>query len=342
MEKSPDANERKPSSPETRQAISEVMGNVKLPDRILSRINMHLFHDHIKKHIPRLARSIALNLKTTKNWLEMTLVETGHKAQADATFRDGTLMEGVSSKNIMDFRLKRYTKRLKLEISFGAEHVQFSFNGRSLDFKHAEEGFGTIAEVFFHGEYSALHVAGKDVLDVGANVGDSPIYFALGGAKRVIALEPYPYAHRFAEENVAKNHPQGIVLLNAGISEKPGEAVIDPEFVSNGSSPIRDFNTGKKVRMYALSELVEAYGLKNAALKLDCEGGEYGALLPSTNETLRAFSEIIVEYHKGYLDLEKKLLEAGFSVRHLKRPIYYISPERGPTMRGMLFAERIG
>jgi len=39
----------------------------------------------------------------------------------------------------------------------------------------------SILEIFNYGEYSALNVYGKVVIDVGAFVGDSSIYFALRG-----------------------------------------------------------------------------------------------------------------------------------------------------------------
>ncbi|PYB68470.1 hypothetical protein DMB44_03780 [Thermoplasma sp. Kam2015] len=63
---------------------------------------------------------------------------------------------------------------------------------------------GNIFDVFLSEEYRFLNVFEMDVIDVGASIGDSPIYFALRGAKRVIALEPFPYSYSFAELNVKK------------------------------------------------------------------------------------------------------------------------------------------
>jgi GT2 family glycosyltransferase len=51
-------------------------------------------------------------------------------------------------------------------------------------------------------EYSFLNVVNRDVIDIGMNIGDSTIYFALNGARRVIGLEPYPYAFSYAKINV--------------------------------------------------------------------------------------------------------------------------------------------
>ena len=51
---------------------------------------------------------------------------------------------------------------------------------------------GDIHTVFFNNEYADLDIKDKIVIDVGANIGDSSIYFALRGAKKVIAIEPFP------------------------------------------------------------------------------------------------------------------------------------------------------
>ena len=51
-----------------------------------------------------------------------------------------------------------------------------------------------INENFIKEQYKWLDVEGKNVVDVGANIGDTAIYFALKGAKHVYAFEPYPYS----------------------------------------------------------------------------------------------------------------------------------------------------
>ncbi|MGC9178548.1 MAG: hypothetical protein ACP5G6_09135, partial [Conexivisphaera sp.] len=53
---------------------------------------------------------------------------------------------------------------------------------------------------FMHGDvvgaftdYHWLSVEGRRVLDVGASIGDTAIYFSLRGAMEVVAFEPYPF-----------------------------------------------------------------------------------------------------------------------------------------------------
>jgi len=53
----------------------------------------------------------------------------------------------------------------------------------NIKFKYA---YGSISEIFDNEDYKFLNVKDKNVLDIGAFVGDSPIYFILKGAKKSI------------------------------------------------------------------------------------------------------------------------------------------------------------
>jgi hypothetical protein len=55
-------------------------------------------------------------------------------------------------------------------------------------FRHA---YGQILEVFDWENYEGVDVRGKTIVDVGAFVGDSAIYFALRGARRVIHITKF-------------------------------------------------------------------------------------------------------------------------------------------------------
>jgi|GEM_PF-4468942 len=176
----------------------------------------------------------------------------------------------------------------------------------------------TLSEVFFIQNYAALEPAGERVLDLGANVGDTAIYFMCKGAKYVYALEPYPKNCRRALQNIQRNGMgEQIKVINAGISRVEGEVLLDPEFHSDPRNDLKKFDKGVTVKLQTIGRLVDEYGLKNAVLKLDCEGAEVGAILESGRETLRAFKRIIMEYHHGYMDLKDKLESAGFYVKLL-------------------------
>ena len=60
--------------------------------------------------------------------------------------------------------------------------------------------FSDPESVFLKEDYKFLDVKDRDVIDVGMSIGDSTIYFAINGVKRVIGLEPYPYAFSIAKK----------------------------------------------------------------------------------------------------------------------------------------------
>jgi transcription elongation factor Elf1 len=51
---------------------------------------------------------------------------------------------------------------------------------------------GDLFNIFYEKDYDFLPVKNRVVIDIGANIADSSIYFATTGAKKVIALEPFP------------------------------------------------------------------------------------------------------------------------------------------------------
>jgi len=51
---------------------------------------------------------------------------------------------------------------------------------------------GDLADVFGSEEFKSMNFLNKIVLDIGANIGDSSIYYATLGAKKVMAVEPFP------------------------------------------------------------------------------------------------------------------------------------------------------
>ena len=67
--------------------------------------------------------------------------------------------------------------------------------------KDARNIGGLISENLVYEQYKILDVSNKDVVDVGAALGDTAIYFALKGAKHVYAFEPYPYSYNIAKKN---------------------------------------------------------------------------------------------------------------------------------------------
>lgn len=206
--------------------------------------------------------------------------------------------------------------------------ISFHYRGKTVTlFRPQVDGLEQLPttsyrELFLTKLYSWLDVDGKIVFDIGANVGDSAIFFSLNGAKKVISLEPYPAYFDAMKRNILANKlTNKVIMLNEGIGKKKIR-------LTRGKPPLGDelsaVKGGTEVRLVGLDELLGRFAKENndAVLKLDCEGGEYYAIMHSDVNTLRRFDQIVIEYHRGVLGLVKKLERSGFYVRVERNRVY--------------------
>jgi FkbM family methyltransferase len=199
---------------------------------------------------------------------------------------------------------------------------------------------GDIVGVFINNVYENLPVKDKVVIDIGANIGDSSIYFTLRGAKKVFAVEPNRESYEFAKKNIESN----------GFSCKvepiwAGCAAVDNNNPDSNKPPLKTLNS-----------IIDNYHIKPEILKIDCEGCEYDVILSSEDYTLNKFSHLQIEYHYGYKNLKEKLGKCGFHVA-LTEPRYFrplnlnavtvlvssesIKQDSGNMFIGWLYAERL-
>ena len=176
--------------------------------------------------------------------------------------------------------------------------------------------------VFFEEVYKMFPVKDQTILDVGANIGDSSIYFALKGARKIIAVEPFPANYELAKKNIELNNLQKIIDINlAGCSNKSGFLTVDNK-KSGGGVSLTSSTTGTKIPLFSLENILEQNNLNSAILKMDCEGCEYDSILKTDDKIIEKFSAIIIEYHYGYQNLMEKLEKCGFQVEKTP-PMYY-------------------
>jgi len=177
---------------------------------------------------------------------------------------------------------------------------------------------GDLFNIFHEQDYDFLPVKNMVVIDIGANIADSSIYFAMIGAKKVIALEPFPKNFEAAQKNITLNgFTDKIELLNAGCcGGQSKDMVLDAS--SNGvCCQSMQSSLGSNIHFYALRELINKYNIDSpAVLKIDCEGCEYDIILSTDRAMLDKFSHIQIEYHYGVGDLKRHLVDANFAVSH--------------------------
>jgi len=211
----------------------------------------------------------------------------------------------------------------------------------SARFKHM---YGPVFQVFEGGEYEFVDIRGKDVVDVGAFVGDSAIYFALRGARRVVAVEPHPEAFKEMIENIKLNSLEGKVIpINAGLASKPGKLCIEGSDIGDtiGSYHKPCECRGSPVPATTLSEIMNTYGVAegSAVLKMDCEGCEYDVIL-NDYEHVRLFDEVYFEYHAYAtgipVDVLLKKLSKDFTCQVVSNREFYRSHGYGKKLLGLV------
>jgi FkbM family methyltransferase len=161
-------------------------------------------------------------------------------------------------------------------------------------------------------EYSFIDVSNRDVVDVGAYVGDTAIFFALKGARRVIAIEPHPEAFREMIENIGLNNLEGTVIpVHAGLASRRGEICVENVYVERTIGTYhKPGGCNRLVPAITLADVIEGYAIDhNAVLKMDCEGCEFDVIL-NDYEHIRTFKDLVFEYHlRASSEPLSKLLE---------------------------------
>ncbi len=219
-------------------------------------------------------------------------------------------------------RLQALGNRVSIDVS--PERVGLEVNGVSVAFNPSCVNIGSLIEIFEEGEYEVPEVLsglkGREVVDVGASVGDTALYFVINRARKVIAVEPLPKVARCAEENVRlSGATDKVKVINAALSSGPTGVPCDYDVsLSLGFSTLSSSGPCK-VPGVTLSDLLDMVD-DPYLLKMDCEGCEAEAILGPERERLRAFEHIIFETHPRITGVSnEKLLaslkELGFECR---------------------------
>lgn len=261
-------------------------GNISFDDRIFSYMNC------LKSYVSFLD----LYRKRYKNFMSVIIhvLRNDYPIKAKGTYPDG---DNLIFNDYQDV----YNNLMEIQIDPSDDLVYLDH----LKF-HGGKTNGDIVSIFKKNEYDFLPVKEKEVIDVGANIGDSSIYFAKRGARNVIAVEPDKINYDYAIRNIAIN----------GCSEN-----IKIILAACGSNDVLASENNPQI--LTLKSLIEKYCTCPEILKVDCEGCEYDLILNASYDELRKFTHIQIEYHFGYRDLKNKLEECDFEVT-CTRPSYFV------------------
>jgi len=144
-----------------------------------------------------------------------------------------------------------------------------------------------------------------DVIDIGANIGDSAIYFALKGASHVYAFEPLSAVYKIALQNIKLNNLEDkITLINAAVGSKEGKVKVPSSINIEESGGFSITNQGDvEVPVISFNNIIKM--TKDPyLLKMDCEGCEADIIF----STELNFDKIFVELHQGITKIPHKKL----------------------------------
>jgi FkbM family methyltransferase len=169
----------------------------------------------------------------------------------------------------------------------------------------------------------SAHSSNPTILDCGANIGLSVIFFKrLYPESNVIAFEPDPAICTVLRENIAKNRLEHVEVVESAVWTQRGSLNFVPDHADGGkiireNSEITSRVTSVRLRDYLVTPI--------DLLKMDIEGAEIDVLADCA-DSLRQVRSIILEYHsyasqaQRLDELLKLLREEGFR--------YYFNPEQ--------------
>lgn len=180
-----------------------------------------------------------------------------------------------------------------------------------------------IGEIFLNNVYG-VEFDGKNVIDVGMSNGDSSIFFAKRGAKRVIGIEPDIRSFNFALININESKVDKVVIpLNKALSTQSGKVELIVYDALPNANSIDEENminlSGMKfketVDAISIPQIIEMFNGENVDfLKLDCEGCEYKVMRGLSEEYFSKILNLNLEYHHGTQDIPELLRRQGFQI----------------------------
>lgn len=237
--------------------------------------------------------------KYIKNWKSLYLYSILAK-RGEFTARDGTKSGTLSARSLLRlivviefmFRETRIIKSKRC-VSFSDKWVIIPVLNDSYKMKvHAERIIIASIPDLFTRLYD-IEVKDRTVLDIGAYIGDSVLYWLHKGAKKVIAVEPVPEHYEVLLENV-KELP--VITINASIGAPIMRIENQVGWDTYGlHTPERGAKQHSGIPVYGLAELVERW--RPDVVKLNCEGCEYDVLSELTLLPILGVKAIIVQLH---------------------------------------------
>ena len=182
--------------------------------------------------------------------------------------------------NALYFLFNELTKNEKLKV--------ITIAGEQVYVRTATTDIDVVQNFLVGQEYGNIKCSDPSVIiDAGANIGISAIYFAKKYPNsRIFAIEPEQGNYDVLEKNIMKF--KNIVPIKAALWGEPGARTIRNRLTGHWGYTVSDTNnkteaTGQEIDCITIGSLLEKYNIGAVdILKIDIEGGEKNVLEAST------------------------------------------------------------
>ena len=156
------------------------------------------------------------------------------------------------------------------------------------------------------------------VIDVGANIGNHALYFAITRGALVHAFEPNPTSRRYLHESLEANHIDRVIIHPEGLSDWRGTASLvqqeDLGMVSLTPSP------DGEIQVARLDDFEFPLEPRITVVKIDVEGDE-AAILDGATRTLKEHQPLIAI--EAFTKSDRRRVEAALPPGYRRLPMRF-------------------
>ncbi len=198
-----------------------------------------------------------------------------------------------------------------------------------------------LKETFIDNQYLIKNINPGNIVDLGANIGDSPIFFSKHYPQsEIFSYEPANVAFNMLVRNLKINKVLNVKVFKVGVGNKNGKISFYENKLTGLSSIYNTRSQSKKItiRTVSLENVFKVNKIgKCDLLKIDTEGSEYEIIFKTRKKLFRKISNLVIECHDGiteynHVDLITYLKELGYKVTFRKNDI--------ESFIGILYAKR--
>ena len=280
-------------------------------------------------HFERLTGLIN-TVTSTKNWFSVLLFYFGLRDEVTAVFRNNSSDFTITNKSQGEYWCIRDLVAAGVDAERGGDGFwKFKLpRGITLYSKASAAPGRSIYECFFKRAYEPdQDLTGKTVVDAGAFIADSSIFFASKGA-HVYAFEPDRESFDMAVRNIRANGMDSLIsIFPLALGQSTSNLALFLDSQHPDSNTLFPLTSG---RLYDGREVVKTISLvtfmvenkieRINLLKLDCEGCEFDVICEANAQALRRTDEIILEYHRAPAPLIDLLTSMNFKVKIKRYP----------------------